>query len=48
MYLTKRFQKMDPRLGAMVVGAKVTRHGAMVTGAKTLTRGADVLEFVKS
>jgi hypothetical protein len=48
MPLTKRFQKMDPGLGVMVVGAKVTRHGARVTGTKTLTRGADVLEFVKS
>jgi hypothetical protein len=40
--LTERFQKIDPYLGAIVVGAKVTRHGARVTGAKTLTRGADV------
>jgi hypothetical protein len=42
MSLAKRFQKIDPYLGAMVVGAKVTWHGARVTGAKTLTRGADV------
>jgi hypothetical protein len=42
MPMTERFQKIDPYLSDMVVGAKVTRHGAMVTGAKTLTRVADV------
>jgi hypothetical protein len=42
MLLAERFQKIDPYLGVMVVGAKVTRHGARVTGVKTLTRGVDV------
>jgi hypothetical protein len=42
MSLVERFQKIDLYLGAMVIGAKVTRHGARVTDAKTLTRGADV------
>jgi hypothetical protein len=42
MPLAERFKKIDPYLGAMVVGAKITRHGARVTGVKTLTRGANV------
>jgi hypothetical protein len=34
MSLLKRFQKMDPDLGAMDHGAEVTRLGAMNLGAE--------------
>jgi hypothetical protein len=36
MSLTERFQKIDPYLGAMVIGAKVTRHGARITESPSL------------
>jgi uncharacterized membrane protein (DUF485 family) len=32
--LMECFQKIDPQLGAIVVGAKVTQHGASPIGAK--------------
>jgi hypothetical protein len=49
--LENAFKKIDPQLGAVVIGAKVTRHGAGAIGAKLLAhvgvgrrRGADVAE----
>jgi hypothetical protein len=45
MPLTERFQKMDPGLGAIHAGAKVTQLGAVNVGAKPPCHLADDAEL---
>jgi hypothetical protein len=45
MLLTERFQEMDPRLGAINAGAKITQLGAVNVGAKPPWHLADNAEL---
>jgi hypothetical protein len=38
--MAESFHYIDPLLGAIVTGAKLTRHGASYDGAKIVLRGS--------